>query len=122
MNRVFKNKKMLLVLTGLVCGFLNGFFGAGGGSIAVPLLRGAGVKDKSAHATSVLIILCTTLVSVSFYLYRGTVRISDALPFIYAGVFGALFGSFVLKKISLTLLRRIFGALIVFTSIRMLLK
>jgi len=118
----FKKKKWFLIITGAVCGVLNGFFGAGGGSIAVPLLKKAGLKDKNAHATSVLIILCTTLVSSAFYLTKGTVKISDALPFIYTGVLGAAVGAFALKRISGTWLRRIFGALIVITSIRMLLK
>ena len=117
-----KKQKIYLTLVGLVCGLLNGFFGAGGGSVAVPLLKKAGLDEKKAHATSVAVILCTTLVSSIFYLVRGSVTFSDALPFIYTGVLGAAVGAFALKRISGTWFRRIFGALIVFTSIRMFLK
>lgn len=39
-------KKVLAAALGVGVGFLNGLFGAGGGMVAVPLLKGLGVEDK----------------------------------------------------------------------------
>ncbi|MBQ8337989.1 MAG: sulfite exporter TauE/SafE family protein [Oscillospiraceae bacterium] len=117
-----KRKKLFLLITGALCGFLNGFFGAGGGTVAVPMLRKSGLGEKEAHATSVAVILAVTAVSAAFYLIRGSVAISDTLGYIYTGVFGAAIGAYVLKKISVVWLKRIFGALIMAASVRMFLR
>lgn len=117
-----KSKKLYCLLSGAFCGFLNGFFGAGGGTVAVPMLRRAGLSEKEAHATSIAVILAVTLVSAAFYLWRGDVRISDSYGFIGAGLLGAAVGAGLLKKLSGPLLRRIFGIIIVIASVRMLLK
>ena len=117
-----KSRRLFCLLTGALCGFLNGFFGAGGGTVDVPMLRKSGLDEKEAHATSVAVILAVTAVSAMFYLVRGSVRLSDALGYMYTGVFGAALGASLLKKISGKWLRRIFGAFIMFTSVRMFLR
>lgn len=117
-----KNRKVFCLLTGALCGFLNGFFGAGGGTIAVPMLRRSGLSEKEAHATSVAVILAVTAVSAVFYLVRGNVKVSDAVGYLYTGVIGAAVGALLLKKISGKWLRRIFGALIMLASVRMFLR
>ena len=114
-----KGKRLYFIIAGVICGFLNGFFGAGGGSVAVPLLKKAGVDEKKAHATSVAVILAATLVSAGFYLYRGNVTFSDSFSYSITGVFGAILGSFLLKKLSNKWISRIFGALVMAASVRM---
>ena len=48
-----KKEKFLIVIFGAVTGFINGFFGGGGGMIVVPvmtiLLK---IEQKVAHATA----------------------------------------------------------------------
>ena len=117
-----KSKKLFCVFAGAICGFLNGFFGAGGGTVAVPMLRRAGLNEKEAHATSVAVILAVTLVSAAFYIIRGDVSLKDSLAFAAFGIFGAILGAHLLKKISASILKRIFGAIIVIASVRMLLR
>ena len=109
-------------MTGILCGFLNGFFGAGGGTIAVPMLRRAGLDEKKSHATCVAVILAVTAVSAAFYLVKGHVKVADAMGYVYTGVFGAALGAYILKKISAVWLKRIFGALIMAASVRMFLR
>ena len=121
-QKQIKNKKLFLIFTGTLCGFLNGFFGAGGGTVAVPMLRSSGLDEKEAHATSVAVILAVTAVSSAFYLIKGSVKVSDALGYIYTGIFGAALGALILKKISVVWLKRIFGALIMAASVRMFLR
>lgn len=43
------NKKCFNALTGIAVGICNGFFGSGGGMIAVPMLEKGGSEAKKAH-------------------------------------------------------------------------
>ena len=119
-------KKIKSNLTTAACGFaigiINGLLGAGGGMIAVPLLRKTGLKQKSAHANAVAIILPISFLSVILYLYKDYVNLSDSLPFIPTGILGALIGTYFLKKISPFWLKRIFGFFMIYAGIRLLLK
>ncbi len=113
-------QKYYYLLLGAVAGLLNGLFGSGGGVAVVPMLEKADIPPKKAHATSIAIILPLSIVSVGFYLYRQNFQIMDALPYVPGGLAGAVVGSLLLKKIPNDLLRRIFGALIIVSSARIL--
>ncbi|MCL2488280.1 MAG: TSUP family transporter, partial [Oscillospiraceae bacterium] len=53
-----------LAVTGALAGAANGFLGAGGGLIAVPLLAGwIGVERRKAFATSLALMLPLSAVS-----------------------------------------------------------
>ena len=117
-----KSKKYLLALSGFSIGVINGLFGAGGGMIAVPLLKKLGFPQKEAHINAVAIILPISILSTFLYLYKDYVNISLALPFIPSGLLGAVIGTYILKKISPVLLKRIFGGFMIYAGIRLLLK
>ena len=109
-------------LGGIIIGTLNGMFGAGGGIMAVPMLRKSGIEDKSAHASSIAIILPISLVSISMYIIDGRVNFTDGLPYILPGIIGAVAGTFILSKIPRKWLHRVFGTLIIYAGIRLILK
>ncbi len=109
-------------LGGIIIGVLNGTFGAGGGIVAVPMLRKSGIDDKRAHASSIAVILPISLVSLSMYLLNGRVELRDGLPYILPGIIGAVTGTFILSKIPKKWLHRVFGALIIYAGIRLILK
>ncbi len=115
-------KKTKNFFGGILIGALNGMFGAGGGIVAVPLLRKNGIEDKSAHASSIAIILPISVVSLSMYILKGRVAITDGLPYILPGVVGAVLGTFILSKISKKWLHRVFGGLIIYAGIRLILR
>lgn len=99
---------------------LNGLFGAGGGVVAVPLLRLTGLPEKEAHGTSVAFVLLLCLVTLTSYIIKGQADVAAALPYIPAGLGGAAVGSLFLKKIPTDALRRVFGALIIAGAVRTL--
>lgn len=113
-------KKSFSIALGLICGALNGLFGSGGGTIAVPLLEKAGIRPKEAHATSIAMILVLSLVSTALYLAEGSIRFGAALPYLPGGLAGAIVGALLLKKIPNTLLRRIFGILMLASAVKLL--
>lgn len=115
-----RKQKILNAAGGFFIGAVNGFFGAGGGVLAVPLLKKAGLSEKEAHAGAIGIILPITLLSAALYLLKGFVAVGDVLPFLPGGIIGSVLGAAFLKNIKSRALRGIFGALIIFAGVRMM--
>ncbi len=108
-------------IEGAFCGFLNGFFGSGGGVVAVPVMEREGCSTREAHASSVALIFVLCLVTAVAYGFTGNLNFSIAWGFLPYGVVGALCGAFFLKKIRALWLHRLFGAVIIVAAIRTLL-
>ncbi len=109
-------------LIGATSGILNGLFGSGGGIAAVPLLEKADLEPKKSHATSVALIFCLSIAAAIGYYISGNLDIKTAMSLIPSGLLGAAIGSTLLKKIDNSLLRRIFGIVMLVSGVRMLLK
>lgn len=109
-------------LMGVAVGIVNGVFGAGGGMIAVPLLKQNGLDQKSAHANAVAVILPITVISAVLYLVKGTVAFADSIAFIPTGVIGSVVATFVLQKFSNKLLQKIFAIFMIYAGVRLLIK
>ena len=120
--KIFKNSKTLIICSGLAIGIVNGLLGAGGGMIAVPILKKLGLEQKSAHCNAIAIILPITLISAILYLWKDYVNLSSALPYIPTGLIGAVAGTYILKKISPEWLKKIFAAFMIYAGIRLLLR
>ena len=104
---------------GGVIGLLNGFFGSGGGVLAVPVLE-RDCSPNEAHATSVALIFILSLVTAVFYGFYGNLDFGTAMDYVPWGVAGAVAGSIFLKKIKAQWLKRLFGAVVTAAAIRML--
>ncbi len=117
-----KNRKNIwLTLGGFAVGLVNGVLGAGGGLLAVPLLKKAGgLQGRQAHINSVAVILPITLTSAVFYLVGGKVELRDAFIYIPAGLAGALAATFLIKKIPEKWLRRAFALFMIWAGYRMI--
>ena len=107
-------------IEGGLCGLLNGFFGSGGGVIAVPVLEREGCDEKQAHATSVALIFVLSLVTAIFYGFDGGLNFGAAWQYIPFGAAGALVGALFLRKIKALWLKKLFGALIIAAALRAL--
>lgn len=105
---------------GTLCGFLNGFFGSGGGVIAVPILEKEGSPPNESHATSVALIFILSLVTAVFYGFSGNLDFGGAWSYIPWGIAGAVTGAVFLKKIKAQWLKRLFGGIVTIAALRML--
>ena len=110
------------VLGGIAIGFINGLLGAGGGMIAVPVLKKLGFSQKDAQANAIAVILPISIISAVLYLLQGNVTISEAVIYIPGGLIGTVIGTFLLSKLSSWWLKRIFGGFMVFAGVRLLMK
>lgn len=89
--------------------------------ILVPLLiRWVRVKEKSAFASSVAIILPLCLVSAGIYWLRGMLDWSLALPYLAGGLIGGFVGGRLFKRVSPQLLRRIFALFLLYGGVKCL--
>ena len=88
----------------------------------MPMLEKAKIESRKCHATSIAIILPLSFVSTLFLIRGMNFDFKMAFSYIPMGVVGAVIGSFLLKKIPNTLLRRIFGGIIIFSAVRLWLK
>jgi uncharacterized membrane protein YfcA len=117
-----KKQKLWQLLGGAGVGILNGLLGAGGGMLAVPLLKKLGLQQTQAHATSVAVIFPLTLASAVMYLLAGRFALQDATAFLLPGAAGALLGGLLLAKIPGKWLRKLFACLLIWAGIRMILR
>lgn len=117
-----QSKKLWLSLGGFATGLMNGLLGAGGGLLAVPLLRSVGLDTKAAHANSVATVLPICAFSAGNYLLAGRVQIADILPYLLWGVLGAGAGAWLLPKIPKNILRKLFAGFMLWAGVRLLRK
>ena len=103
-------------------GFINGLIGAGGGTVAVPMLKRLGLEPKQAHAGSIAIIWPLSAISAALYLRAGEVRLTDALGYIPAGAVGAVIGAWLLGRLPDKWVRRVFAVFMIWAGVRLMLR
>lgn len=110
-----------VLLTGALAGFVNGFFGAGGGMVLVPLLIWlVGLPDKLAFSSAISIILPLCVVSLVIYGRHDMLPLSDALPYLLGGAGGGVLAGLWFQKVPAKWLHLALGALILLGGVRLL--
>ena len=110
------------LITGAIIGFVNGFWGGGGGMICVPLLQNIiKLPEKKSHATTLLIMLPLSISSLVVYLLHGNLPLIDAVQIGSGFVIGGIIGACILKKISNKWLGYVFSIIIIIGGLKMLL-
>jgi len=108
-----------LALLGIFAGFVNGFLGTGGGIIlmlALSLLpKRARIPARDKFATVIAVILPLSLISV--LVYNESSVLSEAAPYIPAGILGGLFGAFLLDKLRVGFLKKLFAVMVIWAGI-----
>ena len=114
-------ENITLLLIGLAAGVLAGLFGIGGGIIVIPaLVYFLGYSQQQAQGTSLALLLPPIGVLAVINYYKA-----DMVDLKAAGIMVVTFliGSYFSSKIAVTLpevlMKRIFGAFLLFYSIRL---
>ncbi|WIV10735.1 sulfite exporter TauE/SafE family protein [Proteiniborus sp. MB09-C3] len=115
-----KKSKIKLLLIGLIIGLVNGLFGSGGGTIAVPaLVLMLGLDQHKAHATAISIIFPLSLISSFLYFRHGVLNLKIAAIVTLGGIIGSYIGARNLTKVPSNILRKVFGIFMIIAAIRM---
>lgn len=108
-------------LIGVAVGVLNGVFGAGGGSLFVPLAeKFLKMEEKTAHATAIPVILVLSVISSFFYIRKGFFDLKIWFFVSIGGLIGGFVGAKALGKIPKKWLKIGFGGVICLTAVKMI--
>jgi len=111
------------LLLGLGAGFASGFLGIGGGTIMVPaMVLLLGIPMIVAVATSLFVMIPTSALGAFTHFTLGNVNFGYAIPLIIGVFTGAQIGARTAQRVPSVRLRQIFGVLLLYASIRMILS
>ena len=112
-----------LIGIGLLAGTLSGILGIGGGVVMVPLLLLLGFTQHQAQGTSLAAMLPpVTLLAALQYSKEGHVDWKMALIISATFIIGGLFGSKIAVMFDEKILKKVFGVLMIFIALKMILK
>ena len=112
----------LLPAFGLLSGLLNGFLGAGGGMVLTLGLRVAYPgQDRENMAIATASVMVLSFLSTILYLIGGHIGSSDVLPVILPALLGGALGSLLLGRIRHDLLDLLFGGMLLYSGVSLLL-
>lgn len=107
-----------IVATGLLVGFMTGFFGVGGGFVVVPaLVLALRMPMQQAVATSLMIIALNSASSLLARTGSADFDWSVIVPFTLAAVAGSLAGKKVADRLSGTTLTQAFAVLLIAVAV-----
>jgi len=107
---------------GLMAGFLSGLLGIGGGVIIVPaLVLLLGFAMRTAIGTSLAIIVPTALAGAILHFREGNLHLAAIMYMSIAAVGGSRLGVYLTTIISDLTLRKVFGVVMLFIALRMIL-
>jgi len=114
---------LLLLLLGLLAGFLSGSVGVGGGVIMVPLaIWFLGYSQHQAQGMS-LAVLAVPVTFIAAYTYHKNGHELDwryALVIAAAFVVGGYFGSKFAVNLNQQLLKKVFGVILIIVAVKMI--
>jgi uncharacterized membrane protein YfcA len=110
------------IALGLGAGMLSGIFGVGGGILFVPTLVLLGLGQVEASATSLLAIVPTAAMGAWRQRAYGNLRVRAALVVGVVSVLGAEVGVQIATRIDESLLRRLFGVLVIGVAAQLALR
>lgn len=117
-----KDKKQifLVIISSVFIGFLNGFFGGGGGMICVPLLEKVlNLENKKAHATTIAVMAGLSIVSSIFYISKNSFDFNMIIYVVFGVVFGGAIGAILLAKLNGRVIRLIFAIIMLLAGLQM---
>lgn len=116
-----------LVIIGLLAGTLSGFIGIGGGVVMVPaLIFALGISQHEAQGLSITTMLLP-IGALAFYNYYKSGQVTNQF-IVYAGIIGftfiigGYFGSRLSLKLNPLLVKFLFGILMLYIGIKMMIS
>ena len=115
-----------LLMLGAGAGFINGLLGAGGGILLVYVLRGyvnrRYPKNSDTLAKALAVMLPVSVFSALHYVLSGTLKTASFSFVILPSVAGGILGGWLLDKLKLSWLRRLFALLVLCSGVLMVLR
>lgn len=125
-DKIGVRSRMILTLTGVVAGFANGLLGAGGGILIVfgisSLLKDDPDGSRDVFANALAVMMPISVVSVISYLLSGRMFGESFNIYLIPTILGGLVGGFLLDRLRLPLLKKMFAIIVMWSGIYMLMR
>jgi len=117
---------VFLVLAGLTAGFLNGMLGAGGGIPVVFFLSwllGDQLRDRrDLYANALCVMLPISAVSCIRYAMAGNLQTEGFGVYAIPAILGGIAGGFLLGRLRAPLLKKLFGSLVIYSGVLLIIR
>lgn len=117
---------LLLIAVGGIAGLINGLLGAGGGILVVFFLSwllGDTLTDRrDLYANALCVMLPISAVSCLRYAQAGHLPLSGFGAYAIPAIVGGLVGGILLGRLRVTLLKKLFGALVIYSGILLIIR
>lgn len=119
MLKVFPKNGFLPIAAGAVgAGFLNGLLGAGGGIILYFCLAHAYKNEaKENLIVSSVSVMFFCLISLFFYKGNASLEMQNIVNICLPAATGGLLGAVILKRLSVTAVKKLFAAIMIMSGI-----
>ena len=115
-----KISKTNVITQGLLVGLLTSLLGIGGGFLIVPTLiicQGMNIKQAVRSALFLMLINSSCAILIDLYNAYYQLDFKILIPMILFSIFGMLFGEWVMKKIDVHILTKMFASLLIIMGI-----
>lgn len=117
------NKTLKYLLIGAISGFVSGFFGAGGGVVLIFALSILLKNDKKkVFAQTALITASFAFVSAVIYQMKGNLPFEAAFRYVLPAAIGGGIGAYLLAKLKLNFIKRIFALTVMLGGLIMIFR
>lgn len=127
MNEQKAKRKLSLLrlcVAGVLSGVANGLLGAGGGILVVFGLRGleGDLEARDLFASALCVMLPVSVISCIQYALAGNLNTEGFGIYAIPAVAGGLLGGMLLGRIGGAALKKLFGVLVIYSGILLMLK
>ncbi len=116
---------LILLGIGLCAGFANGLLGAGGGIVAVfgmMAVMGEEADRRDIFANALCIMLPLSALSCIRYGMEGHLTLSGFGRYVLPAIAGGLAGAYLLGRLKGSALKKLFGALVVWSGVLLIIR
>lgn len=130
-NRLFSPDKLwiktlITVLFGFLAGGINGLLGAGGGILTVYALnfalKGEEADRRDIYANALCVMLPISAVSCVRYAAAGNIHTEGFAVYALPAILGGLLGGFLLGRLKPNITKKLFGILVVWSGIMLIIR
>ena len=126
MKKIFNKNNIILSVSSVVSGVMNGFVGTGGGIILYFVLKfinkNKNVNIKDIMATTISAVIPMSIISSVIYMIKGKMIYKELTTYLPAALIGGIIGAFLLEKLKFKFVKKLFSVMIIYAGIRMMFK
>ena len=124
MKKIFNKNNIILSVSSVTSGILNGFAGTGGGIILYFVLKFLNKQEtgknpdkiKDIMATTISVVIPMSIVSSIIYMTKGKIIYKELLTYLPAALIGGIIGAILLDKLKFKIVKKLFAIMIIFSA------